>query len=248
MDSKDPPKPEITLSVFLNLHFSVLPGRRWRRHRGQSPVGRRGWCPPCFDFLLSIFHFSMKMILVHFLRESSFSLFKVLRFLSHWLSWGNFVGRRRVFSGQGAVFLFSSFANLLLIFFGKLGSLGRSLIVHVFSSVSWGYHRWGYGFGLVSVGTGGPSYDVEALTTMVRQGDEIIPLKIGPLVRFWSIDFLPFLLTTAGLFKDQKISVYKFACSCLRDTDVALLVVRTSLSLFSLRREASEREFHIEEK
>ena len=94
----------------------------------------------------------------------------------------------------------------------KLGSLGRSLIVHVFSSVSWGYHRWGYGFGLVSVGTGGPSYDVEALAVIVRQGDEIIPLKIGPLVRFRSIDFLPFLLTTAGLFKDQKISVYKFVC------------------------------------
>ena len=200
--------------------------------------------------LLSIYHFSMKMILVHFLRESSFSLFKVLRFLSHWLSWGNFVGRRRVFSGQGAVFLFSSFAKLLLICSKtqNLWPTTKSLIAHVFSSVSWGYHRWGDGFGLVSVGTGGPSYDVEALTAIVRQGDEIIPLKIGPLVHFWSIDFLPFLLTTAGLFKDQKISVYKFACFCLRDTDVALLVVRTSLSLFSLRREASEREFLIEEK
>ena len=116
MRIKRAPKPEITLSVFLNLHFSVLPGRRWRRHRGQSPVGRRGWCPPSLDFLLSICHFSMNMILVHFLSESSFSPFKVLRFLSHWLSWGNFVRRRRVFSGQGAVFLFSSFAKLLLIF------------------------------------------------------------------------------------------------------------------------------------
>ena len=73
----------------------------------------------------------------------------------------------------------------------------------------------------MSVGTGGPSYDAEALTTIVRQGDEIILLKIGPLVRFRSIDFLPFLLTTAGLFKDQKISVYKFAC-CLRDTGGSL--------------------------
>ena len=35
-------------------------------------------------------------------------------------------------------------------------------------------------------------------------------------------DFLPFLLTTAGLFKDQKISVYKFACCCLRDTGGSL--------------------------
>ena len=43
-----------------------------------------------------------------------------------------------------------------------------------------------------------------------------------PLVRFRSIDFLPFLLTTAGLFKDQKISVYKFACCCLRDTGGSL--------------------------
>ena len=74
----------------------------------------------------------------------------------------------------------------------------------------------------MSVGTGGPSYDVEALTAIVRQGDEIIPLKIGPLVRFRSIDFLPFLLTTAGLFKDQKISVYKFACCYLRGTGGSL--------------------------
>ena len=120
-----------------------------------------------------------------------FSLRSSLRFLSHWLSWGNFVGRRRVFSGQGAVFLFSSFAKLLLICSKtqNLWPTTKSLIAHVFSSVSWGYHRWGYGFGLVSVGTGGPSYDVEALATIVRQGDEIIPLNIGPLVRYRSINF-----------------------------------------------------------
>ena len=122
------------------------------------------------------------------------------------------------------MFLFFSFAKLLLICSKtqNLWPTTKSLIAHVFSSVSWGYHRWGYGFGLVSVGTGGPSYDVEALTIIVRQGDEIIPLKIGPLVHFWSIDFLPFLLTFAGLFQDQKISVYKFACFCLRDTDGSL--------------------------
>ena len=41
-------------------------------------------------------------------------------------------------------------------------------------------------------------------------------------VRFRLIEFLPFLLTTAGLFKDQKISVYKFACCCSRDTGGSL--------------------------
>ena len=60
---------------------------------------------------------------------------------------------------------------------------------------------------------------MEALTTIVRQGDEIIPLKIG---HWCASDRLTFLLTTAGLFKDQKKSVYKFACCCLRDTGGSL--------------------------
>ena len=138
---------------------------------------------------------------------------------------------------------FSLLSQSSCLFFGKLGSLGRSLIVHVFSSVSWGYHRWGYGFGLVSVGTGGPSYDVEALTAIVRQGDEIILLKIGPLVRFRSIDFSQPLVcskTKKYLFISLLVVIW--------EAQVALLVVRTSLSLFSLRREASERQFLIEKK
>ena len=69
----------------------------------------------------------------------------------------------------------------------------------------------------MSVGTGGPSYDVEALAVIVRQGDEIIPLKIGPLVRFRSIDF-----SSHNRWFVQRPKDICFACCCLRDTGGSL--------------------------
>ena len=71
--------------------------------------------------------------------------------LSHWLSWGNFVACRWVFSNQVQAFLF--FNKALVCFRQNLNSWQniKSLIARVsfFSFLfSWRYHRLGYGFGL----------------------------------------------------------------------------------------------------
>ena len=134
----------------LNLHFSVLPGKRWRMPHVQWPTGTMGWCPPWF-FFSSLSGWSVNSTFA--LYSISFSIGSVLSILllSHWLSWGNFVACRWVFSNQVQAFLF--FNKALVCFRQNLNSWQniKSLIARVsfFSFLfSWRYHRLGYGFGL----------------------------------------------------------------------------------------------------